>query len=70
MTTVWAPSCSAARTLRSSFGIGLAPHTRCEISRHGACTANTGISYRIDISAIASTSWLTVSAHTISSTPS
>lgn len=41
-TTVCAPSCSAARTLRSSLGIGLAPHTRCEISRHGACTDNTG----------------------------
>ncbi|SKS68666.1 Uncharacterised protein [Mycobacteroides abscessus subsp. abscessus] len=55
-TTVCAPNFSAARTLRSSFGIGLAPQTRCDTSKHGACTDNTGMPYLRESFATALTS--------------
>jgi hypothetical protein len=50
--------------------MGLAPHTRWEISRQGACTERTGTAKRSDIFSTASMSWLADSPHTINSTPS
>ncbi|EHK83508.1 hypothetical protein AK37_11966 [Rhodococcus pyridinivorans AK37] len=49
---------------------GSDPHTRCEISRHGTCTASTGTPYSRTRRSTEVGSWLTGSAHTISSTPS
>ena len=65
-----APSDSAIRTDRSSLATGSAPHTRCEISRHGACTAWTGTAYLRTSAFTTRGSWLDDSAHTINSMPS
>ncbi|CAM5701668.1 hypothetical protein SFUMM280S_00796 [Streptomyces fumanus] len=41
-TTVLAPSFSAAARARWSFTQGSVDHTRCVMSRQGACTARIG----------------------------
>ena len=70
ITTVDASRSCAACTDRRSRSSGRGDHTRCVISRHGACTASTGTPNWRERRRMAAGSWLIGSAQTITSTPS
>ena len=55
---------------RSSLPHGSVPQTRWVISRHGACTAQTGISWWSESCLSAAVCWLSASMPTITSTAS
>ncbi len=69
-TTTSAPTAAAISADRSSLPHGSVPQTRWVNSRHGACTAQTGISWCSESCWTAEICWLSASMPTITSTAS
>ncbi len=69
-TTTSAPTASAISADRWSLPHGSVPQTRCVNSRHGACTAQTGISWCSASCWTAAVCWLSASMPTMTSTAS